>query len=238
MTSLSAIAQPELREIVLFARSQARPVSADDVAAHFRIHRTVARARLERIAAAGLLTVSFARRSGRTGPGAGRPSKLYAVPPETSAIEFPARRYDRLLAHLLDAVPSEGREIALAEAGVAYAGDLAESAALGRTRGIRSAAERACAALGKLGFQASVTESTEDSVTITTPTCPLRPLVVANRGAASVDRGMWMGLVAAYLPRSRPCSVTCEPQGCLDGHASCRVLLTFGTDSPNTDRHS
>ena len=214
-------------------------MSADDVAARFRIHRTVARARLERLAAAGLLTVSFERRSGRIGTREpGRPAKLYGVPPETSAIEFPARHYDRLLGHLLDAVPEQGREIALAEAGVAFAGDLAETAGLSRTRGIRSAAERACAALGTLGFQASVRESTEDSVTITTPTCPLRPLVVADPEAVSVDRGMWMGLVAAYLPRSRPCSVTCETQGCLDSHASCRVLLTFGTGSPNSNEHS
>jgi predicted ArsR family transcriptional regulator len=236
--ALSRIAQPELREIVLFARSQARPVSADDVATRFRIHRTVARGRLERLAAAGLLTVSFERRSGRSGPGAGRPTKLYAVPPETSAIEFPARHYDRLVSHLLEAVPEQGREIALAEAGVAFAGDLAEIAGLGRTRGIRSAAERACTALGKLGFQAFVSESTEDSVTVTTPTCPLRPLVVAGPDAALVDRGMWMGLVAAYLPRSRPCSVTCDTQGCLDSHASCRVLLTFAAGSPNTSEHS
>ena len=236
--ALSGIAQPELREIVLFARAQAHAVSADDVAVRFRIHRTVARARLERLAAAGLLTVSFERRSGRSGPGAGRPTKLYSVPPETSAIEFPQRHYDRLLGHLVDAIPEEERRIALTRAGVSFGADLAETAGLTRTKGIRSAAERACAALGKLGFQASVAESTEDSVTIATPTCPLRPLVVANPEAAIVDRGMWMGLLDAYLPRSRPCSVSCETRGCLDSHESCRVLLRFETDSPNTIRHS
>jgi predicted ArsR family transcriptional regulator len=232
---LDAIAQPELREIVLFARSQVRPVSADDVAAHFRVHRTVARARLERLAGVGLLTVSFERRSGRTGPGAGRPNKLYSVPPETSAIEFPERHYDRLLSHLLDVVPEPGRDQSLTEAGAAFGGELAETAALGRTRSVRSAAERTCAALGKLGFQASVAEATEESVEITTATCPLRPLVIANPDAAAIDRGMWMGLLDAHLPRTRPCSVSCETQGCLDSHESCRVLIRFGSDFSKTD---
>jgi predicted ArsR family transcriptional regulator len=234
---LSGVAQPELREIALFARAQARPVSADDVAARFRIHRTVARGRLDRLAAAGLLTVSFERRSGRSGPGAGRPTKLYSVPPETAAIEFPRRHYDRLLARLLDVVPEQGRELALTDAGAVFGADLAVEAGLARTRGIRSAAERACAALGRLGFQAFVSESTEDTITITTSTCPLRPLVVANPEAAHIDRGMWMGLVDAYLPRSRACNVSCETQGCLDSHESCRVLLTCEADSPTTARH-
>jgi hypothetical protein len=140
--ALSGIAQPELREIVLFARAQAHALSADDVAGRFRIHRTVARARLERLAAAGLLTVSFERRSGRSGPGAGRPTKLYSVPPETSAIEFPQRHYDRLLGHLVDAIPEEGRRIALTRAGVSFGADLAETAGLTRTKGIRSGRRR------------------------------------------------------------------------------------------------
>jgi predicted ArsR family transcriptional regulator len=235
---LSGIAQPELREIVLFVRSQALPVSADDVASRFRIHRTVARARLERLAAAGLLTVSFARRSGRSGPGAGRPAKLYGVAPETSAIEFPKRRYERLLTHLVDSIPEQGRDTTLTAAGVAFAVDLAEAAGFGRTGGIRSAAERACAALGRLGFQASVAESTTDSVTIATPTCPLRPLVVTNAEAVAIDRGMWTGLITAYLPPSRPCSMTCQTQGCLDDDSSCRVLLTFGAGSRDSSRHA
>ena len=236
--ALEAVARPELRDVVLFARAQAHPVSADDVAARFRIHRTVARGRLERLAAAGLLTASFERRTGRSGPGAGRPAKVYAVPPETSAIEFPERHYDRLLGRLLGALPEEGRHEALAEAGIAFGADLADATGLARTKSIRAAAERACTALGELGFQATVAEATPDTVTIATPTCPLRPLVVANPDAAAIDRGMWVGLIDTFLPKARACTVTCDTQGCLDSHESCRVLLTFGDGSPNTNGHS
>jgi len=232
--ALSGIAQPELRAVVLFVRSQAGPVSTDDVATHFRVHRTVARGRLERLAESGLLDVAFERRSGRSGPGAGRPTKLYSVPPETTALEFPQRRYEQLLGHLLDVLPERERELTLTRVGVDFAQDLAAAAALGPTRGVRSAAERACAALGKLGFQATVSEAGDDSVTITTPTCPLRPLVMSSPEAAAIDRGMWMGLVGAYLPRRRPCSVTCETRDCLDDNASCRVVLDFQTGLLNT----
>jgi predicted ArsR family transcriptional regulator len=231
---LDGIAQPELRAVVLFARAQTRPVSADEVAAHFGIHRSVARGRLDRLAAAGLLQTSFERRTGRSGPGAGRPAKVYGVPPETSALEFPQRHYDRLVGHLVAALPAEERQQALARVGDEFAQDLAESAHLGRARDVRTAAERACAALGRLGFQAAVADASEEQVTITTATCPLRPLVVAEPAAAAIDRGMWTGLVNAHLPRSADRVVDCETCDCLDCDASCRVVLSFPPEKSQT----
>lgn len=215
MDPLTAIAQPELRDIVLFARSRSRPVSADDVAARFHVHRSVARGRLDRLAESGLLKVGFERRTGRSGPGAGRPAKIYSVPPETSALEFPDRHYDRLLGHLIHAVPDAERE----RAGVQFARDLAPDET--PTDDPRSAAERACEILGRLGFQAAVENASGQSVTITTPTCPLRPLVVANPEAAAIDRAMWAELAGAS---------SCETCDCLDGDASCTVVLHFDRD--------
>src|SRR5438270_9599661 len=171
---LEGIAQPELREIVLFARSRSRPVSADDVAARFHVHRSVARSRLDRLAGAGLLTVGFERRSGRSGPGAGRPAKIYSVPPEMASLEFPERHYDRLLGRLVDAVPPADRREILARVGHEFAHDLVRELS-DPPADPRVAAERACALLGELGFQATVEEASEGRVTITTPTCPLRP---------------------------------------------------------------
>jgi hypothetical protein len=130
-------------------------------------------------------------------------------------------------------LPDQEREAMLTRVGGDFARDLATAAGLGPTRGVRSAAERACAALGKLGFQATVSEVGEDSVTITTPTCPLRPLVMSSPKTAAIDRGMWMGLVGAYLRRRR-CSITCETQDCLDGKASCRVVLDFQPEEGTT----
>ena len=65
-----------------------------------------------------------------------------------------------------------------------------------------------------------------DSAVITTPTCPLRPLVRELPEAAEIDRGMWAGLVAVALRDADAADVECETRDCLDDHASCRVLLT------------
>jgi predicted ArsR family transcriptional regulator len=227
MDELSAIGDPELRATLAHARSQSRPVTADEVAAALDVHRNVARSRLERLAEAGLLVPGYERRSGRSGPGAGRPAKTYTVPPELVAIEFPARRYESLLGHLLDALPARGRRAQLREVGIAFGTELAEAAKLRPSRSLRSGFERVCAAVGRLGYQASVEEVSERGAVIATPTCPLRPLVRARPEAAEIDRGMWAGLAAAALSGVEVATVECETRDCLADHASCRVLITL-----------
>jgi predicted ArsR family transcriptional regulator len=228
---LSAVAEPELREALLFARARRGPVTADDAAAALGIHRNVARARLDRLAESGLLDVSFERRTGRSGPGAGRPAKVYAVAPELESIEFPRRRYEQLVGALLDALPARGRSQTLRAAGEAFGRELAAAAGLRRTRGLRAGLERMCDAVARLGFQASVVETGRGEAVIATPTCPLRPLVAARPEAAEVDRGMWAGLAERALVGVRADSVVCETENCADGHASCRVVLRLRQDA-------
>ena len=61
------------------ADSPGAPVGRDEVAEALGIGRTLAAFHLDKLVDAGLLEVSYARRSGRTGPGAGRPAKLYRL---------------------------------------------------------------------------------------------------------------------------------------------------------------
>lgn len=49
---------------------------------------------LDRLVAEGLLEVEFRRLTGRTGPGAGRPSKLYRRSDQEFAVSLPVRRYE------------------------------------------------------------------------------------------------------------------------------------------------
>src|ERR671922_1818672 len=105
---LDALADADLRAALLFARSQVPPVTSDDAAVALRVHRNVARSRLDRLTAAGLLDVTHERRTGRSGPGAGRPAKVYRVAPELEAIEFPPRHFDDLVAALLEELPANG----------------------------------------------------------------------------------------------------------------------------------
>jgi len=228
MHRLDTVGDRELRETLLFARAQELPVTADEVAAAHRVHRNVARGRLERLAEAGLLIASFERRTGRTGPGAGRPAKTYRVAPELSAIEFPKRRYEQLIGLAVDALPEHGRRERLYEVGVAFGRELARESQVRSARTFRTALTRVCTVLGSLGYQATVAELAGDRAVITTATCPLRPLVRAQPGLTPLDRGMWAALVEVALEGTDVAQVGCDTRSCLRDDGDCRVLLTVG----------
>ncbi len=224
MEPLDVLGDTGLRATLLFARSQPRPVTAVDVASDLGVPKTVARWRLERLATAGLLVSGFERRSRPAGPGGGRPAKTYAVAAETEAIEFPARRYEELLALLVEALPRQGRAGKLADVGVSFGRHLARAAKLEPSAKPRTAFERICRALGKLGFQASLESLSAHEAVLTTPTCPLRPLVVADQDARAIDRGMWRALVSEALLDTQVSKVVCDTHDCL-GDSACRIRV-------------
>lgn len=223
MDELEAIGDPELRSALLFARGEARPVTADELAAAQGVHRNVARSRLERLVEAGLLAPAYERRTGRSGPGAGRPAKTYEVVPELEAIQFPERRYESLLALLVDAVSPEQ----LHAVGVAFGDELARTAGLKAVKTPQRAFENVCEAVRSLGYQTTLESADGSHAVIATPTCPLRPLVREKPAAAEVDRGMWSGLVARSLAGWEVQRVECETRDCLSDHSSCRVLIAL-----------
>jgi predicted ArsR family transcriptional regulator len=231
MHELDAVGDPELREALLYARSRERAVTADELGAAHGIHRNVARSRLERLVRAGLLEVGYERRTGRVGPGAGRPAKTYAVVPELGAIEFPARRYETLLGLLLEAVPAIERVDRLREVGASFGRELADAADLRPARRLRTGFERMCTAVRALGYQASLEDVDDTGAVIATPTCPLRPLVRAHPEAAELDRGMWAGLASRALEGVDVSEVACETHNCLLDHASCRVRVRLAPRS-------
>src|ERR671933_121180 len=80
-------------------------MSLRSAAATAGISRTLAAYHLDRMVEDGLLEVSFARRTGRSGPGAGRPAKLYRRTARELQISLPPRDYElaaRLLAKAVD----------------------------------------------------------------------------------------------------------------------------------------
>jgi predicted ArsR family transcriptional regulator len=231
MHPVDAIGARHLRETLLFARARPLPVTADEVAAAQKVHRNVARARLERLVEAGLLISSFERRTGRTGPGAGRPAKTYRVAPELSAIEFPERFYERLIGLVAAALPERGRRARLREAGTAFGRELAREARIRPAKSLALAARRVCAALGRLGYQASLAELTADHALVRTATCPLRPLVCADAEMTELDRGMWSGLLGAALDGVEAAGIRCDTGvSCRRRGTDCYVRLTLGNE--------
>jgi predicted ArsR family transcriptional regulator len=214
---LEALANRELRAVLEVVRSQRQPPTAADVAAALGLSRSVARWRLERLVEGGHLKPVFAKREG--GPGAGRPAKTYEALPETEVLEFPRRRYVELLRLALGSLPEER----LDEIGVAFGRELAREAGMRPAARPATALARVCGALGALGFQASVEALEGDRAVVVTPTCPLRPLVVATPAGREVDRGMWSGLVGEALRDAN--GVRCETHDCLSGDSPCRVAI-------------
>jgi predicted ArsR family transcriptional regulator len=233
MERLDAIGPPELRAALMYVRRSPHPVTADDAARALGVHRSAARSRLERLLRAGLVEASFSRRSGRSGPGAGRPAKHYAAAPESEALELPPRYLPALVSRLLDEIPSDGREDALRRAGEDFGRELADAAGLEAHPHIEAGAEAVCATVRSLGFQAAVDRIEDHTVAIVTPTCPLRPLVMERVEVAYVDRGMWAGLMERGCEGVHAQDVECESHSCLDGDGPCSVVirLTAGARS-------
>jgi predicted ArsR family transcriptional regulator len=132
LQALSALGDANRRRVYELVASRTRAVSRDEVAAEAGISRTLAAYHLDRLADEGLLTVAFERRTGRNGPGAGRPAKVYARAEREIAVSVPPRDYHlaaRLLADAAAADPDGGTRRALTDAAGRLGRELAAEAA-------------------------------------------------------------------------------------------------------------
>jgi predicted ArsR family transcriptional regulator len=94
VAAVAALAEPTRRRLYEHVVRSPRPVSRDDVAGAVGVPRPTTAFHLDRLVADGLLDVHYERRSGRTGPGAGRPAKLYRRAECSVSVSLPERRYD------------------------------------------------------------------------------------------------------------------------------------------------
>jgi predicted ArsR family transcriptional regulator len=91
-------------------------VGRDDAASAAGIGRALAAYHLDKLVEAGLLTATYRRQEGRSGPGAGRPAKLYRRSDREFAVTVPPREYElaaRLLVRAVESDPSGRSRTAL-----------------------------------------------------------------------------------------------------------------------------
>jgi predicted ArsR family transcriptional regulator len=108
---VTALDDPVRRALLDLVSRSDTAVSRDEAAEALGLTRRAAAFHLDRLADEGLLTVEFRRLTGRTGPGAGRPSKLYRRAADEVAVTIPERRYDlagELLAAAVEASTRSG----------------------------------------------------------------------------------------------------------------------------------
>ena len=100
-----ALLDDPVRAVLFFhVSSSGAEVTRDDAAAAAGVTRRIAAFHLDRLVEDGLLEASFRRLSGKTGPGAGRPSKLYRRSTKRFSVSLPPRNYELMARVLASAV--------------------------------------------------------------------------------------------------------------------------------------
>ena len=166
VAGVAALADPVRRELYLYVSAQPAPVSRDEASDALGIARHTAKFHLDKLAEEGLLDISFKRLSERRGPGAGRPTKLYARSRRQLSVVLPERRYD-LAGHLLAAaIEDASTRTPLNDALRTTAGDWGRKLAsqARATAGPRPSPERllscTCQALAENGYEPQRSDST------------------------------------------------------------------------------
>jgi predicted ArsR family transcriptional regulator len=92
--AVALLDEPARRALYEWVVRAGRAVSRDEAATGVGVSRALAAFHLDRLVQASLLVPEYRRLSGRTGPGAGRPAKLYLRGPRDVAVSLPDRRYE------------------------------------------------------------------------------------------------------------------------------------------------
>lgn len=205
VTGIGALAEPVRRRLYLYVCAQPEPVGRDGAADALGIAHHQAKFHLDRLVEDGLLTATYARLSGRTGPGAGRPAKVYQRADQEIAVSLPGREYELAGRLMADAIAESGRtgrpvlEVLLADA-----------SELGRAMGAAGRDEApgadpleiATAALRAHGYE----PRRVDGLTILA-NCPFHALAQAQTElVCHVNEALIAGLVDEVEPTGRICA--------------------------------
>ncbi len=92
--AVAVLADPVRRRLYDAVATATGPIGREEAAGAASVPLHSARFHLDKLVDAGLLEVSYARLTGRSGPGAGRPAKLYRRSGVEVAVTLPRRSYD------------------------------------------------------------------------------------------------------------------------------------------------
>jgi predicted ArsR family transcriptional regulator len=191
-------------------------VSRDRASEVLQVARSVAAFHLDKLVEAGLLQARFARPPGRSGPGAGRPAKLYGRSALEIDLSLPARRYALAGAVLADAVVrsgSDGLDVTQSVSAAAHDTGLALGSAGGvPTRAPRSARARLtglAALLSEHGYEA---QAGKDEVALYN--CPFHTLAERHRGlVCGMNLALLTGVVEGAGAQDDVCAVLAPEPG-------------------------
>ena len=201
------------RDLYEWVVAQGRPVGREEAARATGINRSLAAFHLDRLTAAGLLKAGYLRLTGKVGPGAGRPARVYERSDDEFAVSLPERRYERvaeLFASALERLGDGSPPGALTR----EAESLGE--VLGSSSRRRAPARRLLSALEAGGYE----PVTDETGTVRLRNCPFDALVSEHRDlvcgtnltmAEGIARGAGSSMRPMLDPRPGRCCVAFTP---------------------------
>lgn len=217
ITAIGALAEPVRRALYEFVSSRSDAVSREAAAEALQITVHQAKFHLERLVDEGLLVTEQRRLTGRTGPGAGRPAKLYRRSAARFQVSLPERRYDlagEILASAIErAATGEHLPDAVSRAAHAAGAAALRSDATRADREIDDELETAAEALADIGYEPELADRC-----IRLRNCPFDPLsrdhteliCAMNRSyvQGALDGLRCTGLRARLEPHAESCCVS------------------------------
>lgn len=222
--AVTSLGEPTRRAVYDYVVSVGDWVGRDQAADATSLERGTAVHHLDRLAADGLLDVMFQRLSGRQGPGAGRPAKLYRRSRTEFEFSLPPRDYElagRMLAEAVDRARSDGTEITDAVADVARNEGMRVGksirARLRDSAGKRARRDALLTALAELGYEPKAIEGGS----IVLKNCPFHQLAQTHTDlvcgmnlcllGAAVEAAGVTDLEVGLLPSEGLCCVRLRP---------------------------
>ncbi len=218
LAAIGSLQDPVRRSLYLYVVSRDGEVSREEAATGVGIQRQLAAFHLDKLVDAGLLETTYRRLSGRTGPGAGRPAKLYRRSGAEHTVSLPPRKYDLAAELLAEAVEEAGdRPVREALRKVARRFGQRVGGELGARLGTRAGRERRLSALAQ-SLDGYGYEPRREGSSLRLSNCPFHALSESHRDLVcgmnlNLVEGMVEGMGASDLdacPESRPgdCCVT------------------------------
>jgi predicted ArsR family transcriptional regulator len=222
LSEIALLSDPVRRRLYLYVAGRSGEVSRDEAANAIGIRRPTAAFHLDKLVEDGLLEAGYRRLSGRRGPGAGRPAKVYRRSEREVHIDVPPRDYELVARFLLRGLdprrPGKASERSH-QAAREFGSELGAEAR--RRAGARAGRARRLAALSSILEERGFEPQRADDGTLRLRNCPFDALssdyqelvcpmnlsmmegVLAGLGASDVE--------AVLQPQPKVCCVAFKP---------------------------
>jgi predicted ArsR family transcriptional regulator len=207
---IGALADETRRALYTHVVAQREPVGREQAANAVGVAVHSASFHLDRLVDEGLLDVEYRRLTGRTGPGAGRPSKLYRRSGREFTVSLPPRRYDLVGDILASAVDRATHGTPLAESLRQCAHE--EGVTMGRISAPDTDAslDALAAVLGTQGYEPAVVDDT-----VVLANCPFDALAQKHTDlVCSLNRSFVQGVADGLGCRDVVASLEPQPKTC------------------------